>query len=310
MTKKVKEAMNRQKARRGYLHAAVPGALSLFMMLLVVLPVAFGSYLLWRKALKDPQFHMKGDTLALAGGVRECPESIHDLQAIGKSFDGRSLLDPRLLSDIEKRYSESYWIKRITVMRRHFPNRIEIGFLIRRPAAQVWSGESYWLVDIEGRLLPVEGSRHPFEAVPEIIGATAGVIGKPPAVGAVWADEGVLGALGMMRSFWASPLAEQLPIERVIVVGGIYRDQGGGEVARRRRFEAVVADGAVVRWGTYNERDLEGELTTGEKLWQLHQLLLREEALTPGICFDVRTRLPGFTQLPHPAGWADDGLFR
>ncbi|MDR1612744.1 MAG: hypothetical protein LBT97_08160 [Planctomycetota bacterium] len=300
MTKKVKEVIQRQKARRGYLYAAVPGALSFIMMFLVLAAAGFGVFMLWKRALGDPHFHMRGDTLALAGGVRECPESIGELQSIGKSFDGRSLLDPKLLADIEKRYGESYWIKKITVMRRHFPNRIEIGFLIRIPVAQIWSGDRYWMVDNECRLLPVAGSRDPFPGLPEIIGATAGVISKPPEVGDAWGDEGVSGALGLMRSLWASPLSEQLPIDRVVVIGGTFRDKDGKSVERRRRFELVVAGGAVVRWGAFNAGDLDGEPTSSEKLWQLHQLLLREEALRPGICFDVRTRLPGYTLVPEP----------
>lgn len=297
MTKKVREVIRAQKARRGYLHAAVPGLLSLAMMLLVLAGTGFGLVVLWKRALADPHFHMRGDTLALAGGVRECPESIGDLQAIGKNFDGRSLLDPTLLSDIEKRYCESYWIKKITAMRRHFPNRIEIGFLIRVPVAQVWSADRYWMVDNEGRLLPVAGSRDPFPALPEIIGATAGVISKPPGTGQAWSDEGVLGALGLMRCLWASPLSEQLPVDRVVVVGGSFKDNDGKLVERRRRFELVAAGGAVVRWGTFNAGDIDGEPTSSEKLWQLHQLLLREEALRPGVCFDVRTKLPGYTLL-------------
>lgn len=256
---------------------------------------AFGIHFLWQKALTDPRFRMDGETLALAGGVRECPESVEELERLGRKFGGRSLLDPLLISDMERAYGGSLWIKKLTRMRRRFPNRVEVEFLLRMPAAQVWHNQRYWMVDNDAALLPMEGSPTPFPNLPEIVGVTAKVIDNRPVPGEVWNDEGVTGALGIMRSFWGSPLAESLPVSKIIVNTGVFKGSDNQQKEIRRRFEVVTDSGVVVRWGTYNAGGLVGELTSSEKLWQLQELLLRDEALRPGVCFDVRTRLPGYT---------------
>lgn len=298
MTSKVKEVMKKQRLRRRLWVAAAPVFLRLLLMLCVVGGFVGGACLLWYKAANDARFMMDGETLAMAGAVRECPESITELEKIGKRFNGRSLLDPLLLADLEEAYGNSVWIRKINRMRRHFPNRIELEFLIRMPAAQVRQNGLYWLVDAEAVLLPVQGRKEPFPALPEIAEATAGVIGRrPKKAGEKWEDGGVVGALGVMRAFWASPLAQVLPVERVVVVGGAFRDKEDKRRETLRRFEVVSTSGAVVRWGTYNESGVEGELSSGEKLWQLQELLRREDANRPGICFDVRTRLAGYSLL-------------
>ncbi len=121
------------------------------------------------------------------------------------------------------------------------------------------------------------------------------MIGGRPEFGRVWRDEGVSGALGILRAFWGSPLAETLPVERIVVNTGVFRTEKGEEKEIRRRFEVVAANDVVVRWGTYSNDSGGEELTSGEKMWYLEELLRRDEALRPGVCFDVRTRLPGFT---------------
>lgn len=294
---RVRTEMSRQTSPRRLAGPVCLAFVRLVMFLVVTGACMAGVALLWHTALNDPRFRMDGETLSLAGAIRECPESVEELERIGKRFNGRSLLDPRIIADMESAYGESTWIKRIVRMRRRFPNRIEVEFLLRLPAAQVWADNRYWLIDREATILPVAGARGAFQALPEIVGVTSRVIGTPPASGDRWADEGVVGALGILRAFWGSPLAEVLPVQRVVVNDGTFRNDRAGEAVARRRYEVVGPDGTVVRWGTYNPGDLPGELTCAEKLWHLQDLLRREEALQPGICFDVRTRLPGFSLL-------------
>ncbi len=83
---------------------------------------------------------------------------------------------------------------------------------------------------------------------------------------------------------------------RVVVNTGVFKS-GGAEVKEiRRRFEVVTESGAVIRWGTFSDFDAPGdELTSAEKMWNLQELLAGEDALRPGVCLDVRTRLPGFS---------------
>ncbi len=295
LSRTVKEAVRRNTSAGRHVRPALARLMHILMFLLAVGGCAAGVVFLWRSALADPRFRMDGETLGMGGAVRECPESVGDLRAIGRSFSGRSLLDPSLIGDLERAYGESVWVKRVVRMRRSFPNRIDLELLLRIPVAQVRSGGRYWLIDADGVLLPVDGSAGAFPRLPEIVGVSARVIGGRPKAGEVWSDEGVAGGLGILRAFWGSPLSEALPVERIVVNAGVFRDGDGGEREIRRRFEVVARNNVVVRWGTFTQEMSGDEPTSAEKMWHLEELLRRDEALRPGVCFDVRTRLPGFT---------------
>lgn len=295
LPKSVKDEVQRHRSVGRFAGPVFAALFHIVMFLAICGGCAFGGYVLWTQALKDPRFHMDGDTLGIGGAVLECPESVGDISAISQKFHGRSLLDPMLIGDLEKAYQESVWVRKVSRMRRNFPNRIDLELHLRLPAAQVRSNQRYWMVDMDGILLPVEGSPQPFVNLPEIVGVTARVIGNRPMPGETWTDEGVVGGLGILRAFWGSPLAEALPVSRVVVNTGIYQTADKKEKEVRRRFEVVTASGAVVRWGTFNAINAPDELTSAEKMWNLQELLRRDEALRSGVCFDVRTKLPGFS---------------
>ncbi len=300
LSKTVRDAVRRNTSPGRHLAPAFAALAHAFLFLLVCGGCAAGVALLWRAALDDPRFLLDGETLGLGGSVRRCPESVEELRAISLRFSGRSLLDPRLASDLENAYSRSVWVRNVSRMRRNFPNRMDVELQLRLPVAQVRNNRRYWMIDLDGVLLPVRGGADPFGGLPEVAGATANTIGGRPEPGGVWNDEGVTGALGVMRAFWGSPLSEVLPVARVVVNTGVF---GGGSAKEiRRRFEVVTETGVVVRWGTYNDLPNGGdELTSAEKMWNLQELLSREEALRPGVCLDVRTRVPGYSLLPVAA---------
>lgn len=295
LSKSVKDAVRRSRSPGRHIWPAFGAVLNACMFLAVISACIVGAAMLWRSALDDPRFKMDGETLGMAGAVRECPESVEEIRQIGLAFNGRSILDPTLIGDLERAYQGSLWVKKVTRMRRSFPNRIDLELLLRIPAAQVKNSQRYWLIDQDGVLLPVEGSPTPFAKLPEIVGVTATMVGNRPLPGEMWKDEGVEGALGIMRAFWASPLSEALPVQRVVVNAGVFRTEEGAQREIRRRFEVVSEGGAVVRWGTFNPLVTGDELTSAEKMWHLEELLRKDEAMRPGVCFDVRTRLPGFS---------------
>ncbi len=292
----VRKAVRRNTSAGRHIVPALGWLCHMVMFLLLCGGCGFGIWLLWRAALDDPRFRLDGATLGLGGSVRQCPESAEEFRAISRRFNGRSLLDPMLVSDLESAFGGSVWVKRVSRMRRSFPNRIDLELQLRLPAAQVRNNNRYWMVDPDGVLLPVAGSERPFPSLPEIVGATGNTIVGRPHPGAVWADEGVRGGLGVMRAFWGSPLSEVLPVARVVVNTGVFKAAGGEAKEIRRRFEVVTESGVVIRWGTYNDFGEPGdELTSAEKMWNLQELLAAEEALRPGVRLDVRTRLPGFS---------------
>ncbi len=298
MNKRVKQEIARQKSRRRHVLPVAAALVNIFLFVAVLGGAGYGVYSLWSLAMADPRFRLDGETLALAGAVRECPESVAALEAVGKRFNGRSLLDPTLIADMEQAYEKSVWVKKITRLRRRFPNRVDLEFLLRLPAAQVWHENRYWMVDSDAALLPVDATREPFQSLPVIVGVTADVIRSRPEIGRKWRDDGVTGALGIMRSFWGSPLAEAVPIKQVVVTTGAFGADKKASDARRR-YELVTESGAVVRWGVHSDQRVPGELSGAEKLYLLQDLLSRNEALRPGVCFDVRTNLPGYSLLPE-----------
>lgn len=295
LSKTVKTAVRRNTSPARHIAPVLLKCIHVLMFLLVCGGCVAGGWFLWRHAMQDPRFRLDGETLGLGGSVRQCPESVDELSVISRRFGGRSLLDPFLVSDLEAAYGESVWVRKVSRMRRSFPNRIDLELQLRLPAAQVKNNQRYWMVDLEGVLLPVPGNARPFTGLPEVVGVTSNTLGGRPRPGETWRDEGVTGALGVMRAFWGSPLSEVLPVARVVVNTGVF--QGGGDAKEiRRRFEVVTESGAVIRWGTYNEMGKVGdELTSAEKMWNLQELLASEDALRPGVCLDVRTRLPGYS---------------
>ncbi|MCC8164869.1 MAG: hypothetical protein LIQ31_01650 [Planctomycetes bacterium] len=295
LSKTVQKAVRRHTTTRRLIRPLAGKLFHLFMFFLVVGGFLYGAVFLWQQALADNRFRMDSDTIALGGSVKECPESAEEIRRIGFAFNGRNLLDPLLVTDLKNAYNQSVWVRKVSRVRRRYPNRIDLELQLRLPVAQVRSGQRYYMIDMEGVLLPVAGQREPFAKLPEIVGVTAKTIGQGPKPGDVWSDPGVRGGLGILQAFWASPLSGVLPVSRVLVTTGVFQGADGVSREIRRRFEVVTESGAVVRWGTFNERDIPGELTSGEKMWHLQGLLSREEALRPGVCFDVRTRLPGFS---------------
>ena len=298
LPEKVGREVRRHKPARRLARRILALLPRLVMFLLATGGCLAGAAWLWRQAWHDPRFRLKWETLGMTGALRECPESMPALAALGLRFEGRSLLDPLLVSDMEKAFGGSVWIRKIVRLRRNFPNRMELEFVLRLPEAQVWHDSQYWLVDREAAILPVAGSLTPFPNLPEIVGITADVIRNRPELGQAWRDEGVAGAMGIILAFRGSPLSETLPVEKVLVSAGVFRrGEENREREKRRRFEVMAAGGTVIRWGTYNPGPAGGEPTSAEKLWELQELLRNPAALKPGVSFDVRTRLSGFTLL-------------
>ena len=296
MPKRVGTEVRRHRPLHRLLRQALRFSFRLVMFFLVVGGAVAGAALLWRDAMRDPRFRLDGETLALYGALRECPESVNELAAIGRRFNGRSLFDPALIADLEREFGNSVWIKKMVRLRRAFPNRVEMEYVLRLPVAQVWRDSRHWLIDGEGVLLPARGTAEPFPKLPTIVGVTAATFAARPKPGEIWPDEGIAGALEIISSFWTSPLYETLPVEKVIVSAGIFR-QDDRDRQKRRRYEIVAAEGVVIRWGTHNPIPGGGEPSTAEKLRALGELIATPEAMAPGICLDVRTRLPGFTLL-------------
>jgi hypothetical protein len=262
-------------------------------LLLILASGVVGVVCLWQEALQDRRFRVAGDTLSLTGAARFSVAARDEVQRLGLKAAGRSLLDPWLLTDLRREYEQSPWVKRVCRLSRVFPNRIAVEFVLRVPAAQVHVQNWYWLVDQDGVLLRVAGAQTPYEGLPEIVGTIPGSIDRQPAYGQTWNDPAVRDALSVLQVLRDSPLSEDLHVRRVLVHRGSFLDQLECRRQQRPRLDLQTSEGVLVRWGTFNGGDLPGELRSADKVTMLSDLLRRQLAV-PGICLDVRTRVPGY----------------
>lgn len=269
------------RALGGLAWAALP-------MLLIASAAGLGAGRLWQLALNDPAFAVGGQTQDFGGAAGECPEARLELSRLGGVVEGRSLFDPGLDGDLRRAYEQSSWIREVQSIRRVFPNRLEIVYRLRVPVAQAHSDRLYWLLDVEGHLLPAEGSRWPAAGLPVIDEGTRGALGTRPAAGKLWSARGVQDALGLMLTLWGSELAEVASPARVTVFSGSFEDGAGQPRERRPRLQVSTTSGRSIRWGTFNAGDLPDEQTSAQKLWRLKAMLEREPTVPDG----VSTRVP------------------
>ncbi len=279
---------------------AKQGILSLVLRMLPLIllwaMVGYGLYACWQKALQDDAYRICGDTLSLNSDARFCHDAVLETERLARIANGRSLLEPELLDDVRKLYEQSPWVREVCSVKRVFPNKIAVRFVLRSAVAQVRSDNSryYWLIDDEGRLLPVPGSLSAKKELPQIYGD----IGKQPCDGELWNDAGVSHALGVMAVLRNSPLSDDLAIRKIHVRRSLLDRLRAND---RPRLEIETDGQIMIRWGTFNQKNLPDEILSREKIAMLRALLSGSVPKLPGLCLDVRTRAPGYS-FPETTG--------
>lgn len=258
--------------------------------LLIILGIsAYGLLALWRHGGGAQQYRIRPSVeLAQAQGFR--PEAVREFNRLGALAVGRSLLDPLLLADLRAEYLRSPWVRSVSRMKRAFPNELYIEFMPRVPLVQVLHGGYYWLVDEDGIMLPVEGTRQSRAGLPVI----RGDIDRRPADGCVWNDGGILGGISALLAIDDSPLRGQLAVVEIIVKRTEYLDRLSQPGRSRPRLEILASNGMNILWGTAGD-DFPGELRDAEKIALLRQLVADLPNPAPGQNFDVRTRVGGIS---------------
>ncbi len=132
----------------------------------------------------------------------------------GGSLDGRpSILDADLNDRIAQAFRLHPWIKQVGRVTKHYPARVTVEVVYRRPVAIVAVGDEAWYpVDREGYVLPAEDFS-PIEAgrYPRL----AGIAGGPPGpVGSRWSDARILGGAALAEAF--GPDWEKLKLRWII----------------------------------------------------------------------------------------------
>jgi len=268
-------------------------------LLLIFGGVAYGAVSLWQAGIADERFMIRGDTLSLSLPSRLSAEAVYKIEELGKFPRPRSILDPFLLTDLRAKYEANPWVRQVCQLKRVYPDRLAVEFVLRMPVAQVKSYITpercfYWQVDDTGMQLPLTSSSQPVPGLVVVEGSTRNALSRHPGAGASWNDRGVKDALGILQTLRASPVSEDLHVKRVIVHTEVYRDVASNLHSRRPRLDIETDEGVLVRWGTFNGGDLPDEVLNAEKVAMLQNLVNRDLAKIPGICLDIRTRVPGF----------------
>lgn len=276
---------------------ACEGLLQALPLLLVVGGAIYGCMALWRISLANPLYRIRGDTVGIRslesqGGTSPSlpPAAVNELERLARSLTGESLLDPFLLAKVRASYEASPWIQKVCGLRRIFPNRVAIEFVLRKPFAQVRQGRYYWQIDEEGYLLPIHGTTTPDPSLPTI----RGDVGERPLAGERWNDEGVQDALCVLHTLRESPLSSTFHIKNVLVRRDSFLDQLKNTRRLRPRIELETHENVTIRWGMVNRENLPEEILNDEKIAMLRSLAALDIAKMPGVRLDVHTRVPGY----------------
>ncbi len=159
--------------------------------------------------------------------------------------------DPGLVGGVARRLERNPWVRRVTQVRRVWPDRLEARIEMRRPQALVLRGRRGVCIDADGVRLPdLRGGTILPGGCYEIVGVGGGV----PAVGAVWDHPGVRGALDVIRAL------ERYRVNRVLMVTRIdVSNIGGRRDARESEIFCWTAAGVPVAWGRPSTTDAFGE---------------------------------------------------
>ena len=202
-----------------------------------------------------------------------------------------SIFAPDLAGTVARAYEQSPWVRKTTLVRKAFPNRLQIQLDLRRPYAWLeYQGRPY-ILDREGVWLDPKIYRVPAGWTGRVPFRLAQVE-QMPALGAAWRDPGVQLALDMARYIEENEaLFSRLGLRCVEV-------RKEGLLNGRKRAYAVFATvaGTEIKWGCspYDVAAAAGaEVSAGAKLRALRGILQQHGAqLSAFEYIDVRWDRP------------------
>jgi hypothetical protein len=177
---------------------------------------------------------------------------------------GVSILDERLAERLSEAFSFHPWVQRVEKVSVHYPARVEIDLVYRRPAAMIAVSEGLFPVDENGVLLP-SGDFTPAQArrYPRIEGMASQPLGP---IGTPWGDADVADAVRIAVAL--RPVWEDLDLY------SIRRQTNGGPPPTNgsAEYELVTAQGGVVPWGRAPGKERKDESKLVEKVERLRKL--------------------------------------
>ena len=207
-----------------------------------------------------------------------------------------SLFAPKLTERIYAALVQSPWLRPGAPgegppvrVRRRFPNRLEIRLRLRQPAFRVADPKYTYLVDDEGVVLD-----------PTIFRVTDALKERPvlrfsfdpgvPEPGKRWADEGVRGAMHLLRVLDDSALLGGFAVAEVLI-----DEAARGTTGSHRLLALVPSGGGRIIWGSPpfpGKIPSPAEATPEEKFRNLVEVLPRYKGALPQFVVDLRLRTP------------------
>jgi hypothetical protein len=201
--------------------------------------------------------------------ITPLPEWIHtDIRSEvfrNASLDGPlSVMDDQLTQRIASAFSLSPWVAEVVRVTKHFPARVKVQLVYRRPVCMVAVPGDLLPVDAQGVLLPygnddfsaVEKSRYP-----RLVGVDTAPVGT---AGECWGDARVIGGAEI-----AAVLAEtwhELNLHQIVPTAPLATG-----MAEEPTYTLVTRGGTRIFWGRAPGTKAAGELPAADKVARLRK---------------------------------------
>jgi hypothetical protein len=262
--------------------------------LLVLALLAYGGWRLWNRVeehvLLRPEYTLEPHQVQIPPAPPWIRADVK-LEALRDgSLDGRlSILDDRLAERLADAFALHPWVARVEHVTKHYPSRVTIELVYRRPAAMVEVPGGLFPVDEEATLLPsadftaVEARRYP-----RLVGIDSQPLGP---VGTPWGDRSVVEAARIavaLREVW-----HDLRLRSVRRVA----PASTGFSVEQAEYELITENGTTIPWGRAPGSEMSTETPLAEKIARLKQYATRHGGLDESARRnDLDLRVPASTR--------------
>jgi len=252
LLKKKKSKRRPKKGRKGVarlsggLRTSLRVVLACLCIGVIVVGGVLGTAKLERFVLGQPAFQTRPRITLL-----NVPEGLEEtLKAVVDPVSQGSWADPALCERIATALSESGWVDKVQLVRRHGDGRVDVECAYRTPVALVQIGANYYAIDAHGVRLPGTYGYHPSLVMVQ------GVAERAPPAGALWNGGDVAAAVTIIELLHDEPFYDQ--------VSGVLVGNYGGRMNREESHVqlATAPSGGRIMWGSAPGQEIEENSVT------------------------------------------------
>ncbi len=196
-------ARRRRRLQRSRRDALVTTGVLLLAAAVAAAGGVVGLAKLWRATTRMEEFLVRPWEVSISSSWVVPAELKKDFQrtdATGILSRQVSIFETDLALKVAQAYSRSPWVRRVTSVRKVFPNRLDVKLELREPYALVTYGGKTYCVDQDGVVL----TRRIYDLRPRRLVSLRPLVAlrsasAPPPAGRLWDDVAVRGGLSMVR---------------------------------------------------------------------------------------------------------------